>query len=400
MFIQRFVLVQAAFVVVIEAHLIGPISRADTVLYDPALGTIPSQQGWLSFLDNSTVEQFDGHYISLDTTADRTDQSGYFSEDPPFGIIGHPQFPVLDRNAGFTIRFELQVISESHNLRDHNGDGRLDRAGFSVIAISDDLLGVELGFFEDRLWVYAAAGESPNSQFTQAEGVTFDTTADFVTYDLSVFGDHYTLYADHRRFLSGPLRNYNPTGLSSLVDPYDNPSFVFLGDDTTSAESHTILGRIEAFATGLGLADVNRDGWIDAEDIDALSQAVSDLQSGSAFDMNRDGVVDGADRSYWISQLQKTWIGDSNLDGEFNSTDLVAVFESGEYEDVIERNSSWSTGDWNGDREFDSSDLVAAFQEDGYERGPRATTQSVPEPRPFAILCIPWFGHRHRRGAK
>jgi hypothetical protein len=58
--------------------------------------------------------------------------------------------------------------------------------------------------------------------------------------------------------------------------------------------------------------------------------------------------------------------GDANRDGVFNSSDLVQVFQAGEYEDGIQKNSTWEEGDWNGDSEFDTSDLVLAFQTGRY----------------------------------
>ena len=61
-------------------------------------------------------------------------------------------------------------------------------------------------------------------------------------------------------------------------------------------------------------------------------------------------------------------VGDVNGDGIFNSSDLVAVFQAGHYEDGIHDNSSHTEGDWNRDREFDSSDLVLAFQLGLYEQ--------------------------------
>ena len=61
--------------------------------------------------------------------------------------------------------------------------------------------------------------------------------------------------------------------------------------------------------------------------------------------------------------------GDANLDGRFDSSDFVHVFQKGEYEDGITGNSSWSEGDWNGDSEFDSADFVVAFQAGLYETG-------------------------------
>ena len=59
-------------------------------------------------------------------------------------------------------------------------------------------------------------------------------------------------------------------------------------------------------------------------------------------------------------------LGDSNGDGIFDSSDLIAVFRAGEYEDDIENNSTFEEGDWNGDGDFDSSDLIAALQASEY----------------------------------
>jgi hypothetical protein len=53
--------------------------------------------------------------------------------------------------------------------------------------------------------------------------------------------------------------------------------------------------------------------------------------------------------------------GDANLDGRFDSSDLVAIFQAGEFEDGIAKNSSWNEGDWNADGDFTSADLIAAF---------------------------------------
>ncbi len=58
--------------------------------------------------------------------------------------------------------------------------------------------------------------------------------------------------------------------------------------------------------------------------------------------------------------------GDANHDGGFDSSDLITVFQTGEYEDDIEDNSVWEEGDWNGDGDFNSSDLVVAFKTGRY----------------------------------
>lgn len=95
-------------------------------------------------------------------------------------------------------------------------------------------------------------------------------------------------------------------------------------------------------------------------------------------------------------------IGDANLDGVFDSADLVQVFTAGEYEDtkltptgwVNRHNSFWDEGDWNGDAEFTSSDLVHAMQFNSYS----AAASAVPEPSGFLLVLTAglFFIHRGR----
>ncbi len=89
--------------------------------------------------------------------------------------------------------------------------------------------------------------------------------------------------------------------------------------------------------------------------------------------------------------------GDANLDGVFNSADLVAVFAMGQYEDLIPLNSTWVSGDWNGDGEFDTSDLVLAFQEGRYEQGPPDAVMVVPESASSVMLMTGLIGIAIRR---
>ena len=127
---------------------------------------------------------------------------------------------------------------------------------------------------------------------------------------------------------------------------------------------------VAAFPTPGGqrvVGDVSEDGVVDDKDIDQLCIALS-FGGNPAFDLNHDGSVDKGDFDFLVGTILGSVIGDSNLDGTFNSTDFVTVFAAGEYEDAFARNSGWAEGDWNCDGDFNTRDLVDAFQAQTFER--------------------------------
>ena len=98
---------------------------------------------------------------------------------------------------------------------------------------------------------------------------------------------------------------------------------------------------------------------MDVADVDALCQGIRG--GDQRFDLNGDQSVDPADLQSLVEDLLRTSPGDANLDGIFDSSDLVRVSEAGEYEDGVAGNSTWAEGDWNCDGEFTSEDLVMAL---------------------------------------
>ncbi|MCA9198747.1 MAG: beta-propeller domain-containing protein, partial [Planctomycetales bacterium] len=126
--------------------------------------------------------------------------------------------------------------------------------------------------------------------------------------------------------------------------------------------------------------DVNNDGYISPIDVLMITNRLAaetrlDLPAidnpSSANSELIDSVFDGVLNS----------IGDSNLDGRFDSGDLVLAFQAGEYEDDVAGNSTWSDGDWNGDLEFSTADLVLAFQQGHYVA---AAVDATHDESPFA----------------
>ena len=145
-------------------------------------------------------------------------------------------------------------------------------------------------------------------------------------------------------------------------------------------------------ASGMRLvetADLNSDGAVDLifQDIgtqNAFSLRVAYNDGNGSFpstrllgiksiaeiqDVDRDGDFDiiGHDLTWYENRPS----GDANGDGLFDSSDLVQVFQSAEYEDDVPGNSTFQEGDWNGDGDFDSSDIVVAMQRGDYQKAAR-----------------------------
>ena len=163
------------------------------------------------------------------------------------------------------------------------------------------------------------------------------------------------------------------------------PSSPFLVVFNHGLNSASFQQAVDAFRkatwTGGLAGDFDGNGVLDAVDIDRLTAAILAGDSSPAWDLDANGSVAAGDRQYWVESLKRTYFGDANLDGRFDTGDLVAVFQRGQYEDSTVGNSWWSDGDWNGDREFNSADFIVAFQGGGFEQGPRsAVASAVPEP--------------------
>lgn len=173
--------------------------------------------------------------------------------------------------------------------------------------------------------------------------------------------------------------------LSGLANPVSAFRIQSIADSTFRVEAGDSTDRRPQLLMTIDqhFGDFDRDGSLDVSDINQLSVGIA--KQNTNFDINRDGSVDQSDLTAWVHELKGTWIGDSNLDGEFNSGDLVHVFQAGHYEDDIGMNSGWAEGDWNGDGDFDTADLVFAFQDGGYERGARLS-HAVPEPKTYLAM--------------
>jgi hypothetical protein len=211
------------------------LSAATFTLYDSTLGTRLDQQGWDYRADNGTLfvppiaatNTFSGGVTLLNTNGAGQDRAGYYRGPAPF----LPPLPTtLDASLGYQLDFTARVPTESHTS--------LNRAGFNVIALSQDGFGIELGFWTDRI---SAQQFTAPSTFIFAENVSFDNASTGLkNYSLQILGSNYTLLANGNPILGGPLRNYSAFGF-----PYNQPNFVFFGDNTTSAQGISEIGSVQ-----------------------------------------------------------------------------------------------------------------------------------------------------------
>jgi hypothetical protein len=204
--------------------LAGRALAAEVVLFDGATNQPPNSLAW-----NWILSEDGGTLVTPAASVIRTTAGGLttlFTHDPMSDRAGYGKLLApavnLDRAAGYTFTFEVQVLSEAHVSN--------DRAGFSVLHTASDGRGLELGFWMDRVW---AQNDSP--LFTHGEEQLLDAT-DRQRFTLSVLDNAYSLSSPGMTTLTGSLRDYSSFGL-----PYSLTNFLFLGDNTTSAEG---LARI------------------------------------------------------------------------------------------------------------------------------------------------------------
>lgn len=110
--------------------------------------------------------------------------------------------------------------------------------------------------------------------------------------------------------------------------------------------------------------DYVADRRLDEFDIDAFAAAIrNNSASVTTHDLDGDQDVDVDDLIEVANLYAGKFVGDSDLDGLFNSS-VVWVMLGGKYDSG--QAAGWVDGDWIGDGLFDSGDQVFTFQQGGY----------------------------------
>lgn len=306
-------------------------------------------------------------------------------------------------NASIDVVYEESLNPESFTVTAWAKSNAVDGQFHSVITSRNDAFPDLEGFIlyqgSNGMWQFWTGPGIGAGGWDGLEGPAVEEdewTHLAISYDVDT--NEKTLWVNGEEFTDGGGGSgYAPNLLKDLHiggGADDGTQFRWNGSIDDVAIFDTVLTEEEVLAImqfGVGgegiLGDYNNNGVLDAADLDLQTEQIMASPGDLSYDLNDDGQVTFADREIWVNDLKNTWMGDADLDGEFNSSDLVTVFAAGKYESG--ENASWSEGDWDGDATFGSSDLVAAFASGGYEQGPKAAVSAVPEP---GSLTLSLFG--------
>jgi hypothetical protein len=151
-------------------------------------------------------------------------------------------------------------------------------------------------------------------------------------------------------------------------DPDEKSTWItgdFNGDRDHTTEDIVLVMQHSVYEPD---GDVNRDGDVDVRDIDLVNCWVGASGGQCLYidqlDVTRDGTVDRKDVDL-VVRLVETKYGDANLDGIFNSDDLLTLMAGGKY--MTGADATWVTGDFNGDHKFTGDDLRYALERSIFE---------------------------------
>ena len=170
-------------------------------------------------------------------------------------------------------------------------------------------------------------------------------------------------------------------------------------DSAIDLDNNGVVGQSDlAFFThfaGKRVGDFDKDGMLDADDIDLLTANLSiPKEAEYAYDTDDDGMFDDADRLFLINDLMQTRVGDLDVDGDVDSADITVLATNWTGASQAGEGSTYGTGDVDFDGDVDAADRLLIVQNwtgaqmtEGRASSSLTLTNVIPEPA-GAILAI------------
>ena len=191
--------------------------------------------------------------------------------------------------------------------------------------------------------------------------------------------------------------SYGFGGLSQIVGDYEDRWRI----TDKNGNGWTLVSEWETVRTPSDVVgDFNYNGELDSHDLNILTQNVAVAPTDGRtlsddflrLDLNGDESVDVSDVHHWVTDLKSTLVGDTNLDGEVQFDDFLALSAN------FGQAGGWAEGDFDADERVDFLDFLALAENFG--QSVPAAAAAVPEPTAslmaaFGILGL--IGFRKRR---
>ena len=156
------------------------------------------------------------------------------------------------------------------------------------------------------------------------------------------------LHAQSRRHVQLPARQEEgrvPATHSLTASPND-------GQTDTAEVSITIVAA----------ADLNADGSVDTADVDTLVEAINAGSNQPMYDLDGSGTMDGDDLDYLVRSILGTRPGDTDLDGDVDFTDFIALSEN-----FGRMPTEWADGNFDFDDQVSFADFVLLAENFGFK---------------------------------
>ena len=107
--------------------------------------------------------------------------------------------------------------------------------------------------------------------------------------------------------------------------------------------------------------DFNRDGEVDADDIDELFAAINSSSDEEEFDLSGNGMVDTGDVDVLVEEILETVRGDANLDRKVDIRDFLALSRS------FNESGGWADGNFDRDSIVGIRDFLSLSRNFGFD---------------------------------